>query len=417
VALDGVGEIVGEDGWGIDVSLVLPCLDEAGSVGACVTEALDAMRAAGLRGEVVVVDNGSTDGSPELAEAAGARVIHESRRGYGSALRAGFAAAHGEVLVMADADCTYELNRIPELVAPVMADEADLVLGSRLDSATRRTMPLLHRFVGTPVLTFLTARACGRRVVTDSQSGFRAFRKDVLPRMGLTTTGMELASEMLIRSARAGLRISEIQMSYRPRVGESKLSTWSDGWRHLQLIFLLAPDLLLIGPGLVLFVLGVAMLGVAFVDPSGVEVGSLVWQPVFFSGISMVLGMQALLAGAVLANTSSVTVPGVKRRFAFVGAESFPGHCGLAGVVAVVCGILIDVMLFAYWLTDSELPLSELGLTSLAQSLIIIGSTMATFGLVSRFVRARPGEESDATPRGVPDRTPTTAAPRTAPGA
>jgi hypothetical protein len=415
--LGEVRELGGREERQIVVSLVLPCLDEAGSVGACVSEALDAMRAAGLRGEVVVVDNGSTDGSPELAEAAGARVIHESRRGYGSALRAGFAAAHGEVLVMADADCTYELDRIPELVAPILADEADLVLGSRLDSATRRTMPLLHRFVGTPVLTFLTARACGRRVVTDSQSGFRAFKRDVLPRMGLTTTGMELASEMLIRSARAGLRISEIQMSYRPRVGESKLSTWSDGWRHLQLIFLLAPDLLLIGPGLVLFVLGVAMLAVAFIDPNGLEVGSLVWQPVVFSGIAMVLGMQALLAGAVLANTSSVTVPGVKRRFAFVGADSFPGHCGLAGVLAVLGGILIDAILFGYWLTDTELPVSELGLTSLAQSLIIIGSTMATFGLVSRFVRARPDGDAAATPREASDRTPTTPVVHTAPGA
>ena len=141
------------------------------------TEALDAMHAAGFEAEVVVVDNGSTDGSPEIAAAAGARVVHETRRGYGSALLAGFAAARGDVLVMADADCTYELIRIPELVAPVVAGDADLVLGSRLDSATMRTMPLLHRFVGTPVLTFLTARACGRRVVTDSQSGFRAFRR------------------------------------------------------------------------------------------------------------------------------------------------------------------------------------------------------------------------------------------------
>jgi hypothetical protein len=399
----------------MSVSLILPCLNEAGSVGACVVEALDAMRGAGLRGEVVVVDNGSTDGSPELAEAAGARVVHEAHRGYGSALKAGFAAAEGEVLVMADADCTYELNRIPELVAPVIAGDADLVLGSRLDSATRSTMPLLHRFVGTPVLTFLTARACGRRVVTDSQSGFRAFRRDVLPQMGLTTSGMELASEMLIRSARAGLRITEIQMSYRPRVGESKLSTWSDGWRHLQLIFLLAPDLLLIGPGLTLLALGLVMLLLSFVHPVGLEVGSLVWQPVFFSAIALVLGMQAVLAGAVLAHTSSFTVPGVKRRFAFVGAESFPGHCALAGVITAICGLVIDGVLFGYWVADRSPPLDRLGLASLSQSLIIIGSTLATFGLVSRFVRARSVEGPVATPRAAGDRTPTTAVPRTTP--
>src|SRR4051812_21914741 len=137
---------------------------------------------------------------------------------------------------MGDADFTYDFSKIPLLIAPVARGEADLVLGSRLDAATRETMPFLHRYLGTPAITFLTARACGRRVVTDSQSGYRAFRKDSLPKLGLTSTGMELASEMLIKAARAGLEIQEIPAGYRPRIGESKLSTWSDGWRHLQLI-------------------------------------------------------------------------------------------------------------------------------------------------------------------------------------
>ena len=155
-------------------------------------------------------------------------------------------------MVMADADFTYDLGRIPDLVGPIIEGRADFVLGSRLDSATRSTMPFLHRFIGTPVLTFLTARACGRRVVTDSQSGFRAFTREIARKHDPERVGMELASEMLINSARAGLRIEEIQTGYRPRIGQSKLETWADGWRHLTLIFMLAPDLLLIGPGLVL---------------------------------------------------------------------------------------------------------------------------------------------------------------------
>jgi glycosyltransferase involved in cell wall biosynthesis len=372
------------------VSVVLPCLNEQDSVGLCVTEALDAMTGGGLPGEVIVVDNGSTDDSVKVAQAAGARIVYEKRPGYGSALLAGFDSAVGDVVVMADADFTYELERIPDLVAPVLEGRADLVLGSRLDSATRGTMPLAHRFIGTPILTFLTARACGRRVVTDSQSGFRAFRRDALPVMGLTSTGMELASEMLILSARAGLRIEEIQTKYRPRIGESKLATWSDGWRHLLLIFLLAPDLLLIGPALTLLALGLVMLIMTFFQPGGVQIGSYVWQPVFFSGIALVLGTQALLAGTVLAHNSSIAALGTRQRFAFVGKPTFPKRCVTSGVVLVLVGLGLNVVLFVGWLANkNQSALSHFGLASLSQSLIITGGTLASFGIISRFLRAR----------------------------
>jgi glycosyltransferase involved in cell wall biosynthesis len=389
---NSVGEIL--------ISVVLPCLNEQDSVGLCVTESLDAMASAGLAGEVIVVDNGSTDQSVEVALAAGARIVYEARPGYGSALLAGFDAAVGTVVVMADADFTYELERIPDLVAPVLAGRADLVLGSRLSSATRGTMPLAHRFLGTPILTFLTARACGRRVVTDSQSGFRAFRRDALPTMRLTSTGMELASEMLILSARAGLRIEEIETKYRPRIGESKLATWSDGWRHLLLIFLLAPDLLLIGPALTLLGLGVIMLILSFLQPGGVEVGSYVWQPVFFSGIALVLGTQALLAGTVLAHSSSITVPGIGRRFAFVGNPSFPNRCVIAGAIAIAVGLALNLVLFILWLANRhQTALSHFGLASLSQSLVVTGGTLASFGVISRFLRARAARTPAATRR------------------
>ena len=186
-------------------------------MGLCVEEARTALERAGIPGEVVAVDNGSSDGTPAIAAEAGARVVHEPRRGYGRALLAGFRAAKNEVIVMSDADFTYDLTKIPDLVAPIARDEADLVIGSRLESATRQTMPWLHRFAGTPVLTFLAARACGRRVVSDSQSGFRAFRREIVAALDLRSTGMELATEMLIRGARAGLRITEVQTDYRRR--------------------------------------------------------------------------------------------------------------------------------------------------------------------------------------------------------
>jgi hypothetical protein len=251
-------------------------------------------------------------------------------------------------------------------------------------------MPFLHRFVGTPTITFLAARACGGRMVSDSQSGFRAFRRTCVADLGLRSTGMELATEMLIRASRAGLRITEVDTGYRPRIGDSKLSTFADGWRHLQLILLLAPDLLLIGPGAALLLFGLALQFLGFIAPAGVDVGSLRWQPVFFSGILIVLGLQALLAGAVLAYHSSVAVPGVHRRFEFVGRPAFTNRCVAAGVLSVATGLVIDFVLFVIWVKGDSSPASRaVNWASLAQSLIIAGGTLASFGVVSRFSRAR----------------------------
>ena len=403
------------DSASVTVSVVLPCLDEAESVGRCVTEARHALAAGGFVGEVVVVDNGSTDGSPDIARGAGARVVHESQRGYGSALRAGFAAAHGDIVVMADADLTYDFAQLPALVTPVADGDADLVMGSRLGSATRATMPSLHRFVGTPVLSFLTARACGRRPVRDSQSGFRAFRRGDMVALGLQSTGMELATEMLIRASRRGFRIREIETGYAPRVGDSKLSTFADGWRHLRLIFLLAPDLLLVGPGAALVAVGTLLLALDLVFPSGVDVGSLRWQPVFFSGIALVLGVQAMLGGAVIAHHSWVVAPGVRRRFAFLGRPDMPNKALAAGVASVLVGLALNLVLFVRWLGGDPSPPSSrgLGLASLSEALIIVGGTVAGFGLVSRF--QTPASETPGTAREADDRTPTAADASTAP--
>ena len=352
------------------------------------------MKAGAIDGEVLVVDNGSTDGSAEVAEAAGARVIHESGRGYGRALRTGFEHAEGEVVVMADADGTYDLSKIPELVRPVLAGEVDLVLATRLDGATSETMPFLHRFVGTPVITFLTSRASGRKLTQDSQTGFRAFRRNQMLDLGLTGNGMELASEMLIKSARADLRIGNIEGGYRPRIGESKLSTWSDGWRHLKLILLLAPDIVLIGPGLALAGLGVLALILGFAQPSGVEIGSARWQPVFFSGIALVLGLQAFFAGVVVANYSPVARSS-RRTYRLLRDPLWPRHAIGLGFLVAALGLVIDVGLFVAWLGDVDLgPTTGVGfgLASLAQSLLILGGSLAVIGVLARFVRS--SEES-----------------------
>lgn len=368
------------------VSVVLPCLNEAQSVGLCTREALDIMGRYGIDGEVVVVDNGSTDGSPAIAASAGARVIHEERRGYGRALKTGIVAAKGSIIVMADADWSYDFAKLPELINPINAGWADVVVGSRLSDATRDTMPMLHKYVGTPLLTFLVRRAAGAPV-TDSQSGFRAFRRDVAIGLGLRSNGMEFASEMLIRAGHRGLRVIDVQTGYRERIGQSKLNTFPDGWRHLQLILLMAPQLLLLTPGIVSFIVGFILSGFTLISPSGLAIGSVKWQPIFFSTITLVLGLQSALIGAVLANQSHLTATGTGRRFAFVSTRKFHAACGLCGVLALMVGIGIDVFLFIYAASASHGLARALALASVAQSLMIMGASLVSFGLIMRWLR------------------------------
>jgi len=368
------------------ISVVMPCLNEAESIAKCVIDARAGIAATGLPGEVVVVDNGSIDGSAELAELAGARVVYAPSPGYGAALTAGIRAARGTIVVMADADDTYDFHMVPALVAPVLEGEADLVVGSRLSDLESGTMPMLHRRVGTPILTFLVGRAAGGLRISDSQSGFRAFRRSTILRLRLESAGMEFASEMLIRAARAGLRIREVDAGYRHRIGESKLHTFRDGARHLQLITLLAPDLLLLGPGATLLALGTLLSLYAIAFPAGLQLGSLRWQPVFFSSIALVLGLQMVLAGAAIANRSSIAAGSLRVRFAFVSEARFLDACVASGVGACMAGLAIDLGLFVISVIHHPSPSRGLALAALAQSLLIIGGSLVLFGTVGRWV-------------------------------
>jgi hypothetical protein len=249
------------------VSVVMPCLDEAGMVGSCVGAARAALAEAGLTGEIVVVDNGSADGSAGLAAQAGARVVVEPRRGYGSAYLAGFANARGRFIVMGDADGTYEFFALSRFIAE-LEDGADLVLGSRLrGNIEPGAMPWLHRRVGNPVLTGILNLFFHTRV-SDAHCGLRAFRRELLDRLDLQAMGMELASEQLIRAAKLGLDVREIPIDYRPRHGRSKLAPFPDGWRHLRLLLVHSPTWLFLVPGaamvlgaLVMTVLALAVFG------------------------------------------------------------------------------------------------------------------------------------------------------------
>ena len=235
------------------VSVVIPCLDEAETIAECVTSARTVLDEGGLDGEVIVVDNGSTDGSGKLARAAGALVVDEPRRGYGSAYLAGLAVAQGDYIVMLDADLTYDFREIPRFVQ-ALDDGAQLVVGNRMSSIAPGAMPLLSR-LGNPLLSgFLNT--LHRTNIRDVHCGMRALRRDVLPALNLRTVGMEFASEMVIRATRERLDVRELPIELHPRVGTSKLSPFRDGWRHLRVILVYNPTFLFLVPGTVMFLAG-----------------------------------------------------------------------------------------------------------------------------------------------------------------
>ncbi len=242
------------------VSVVMPCLNEAETVSRCVDAARRAMEAAGIPGEIIVADNGSTDGSPELAARAGARVLHVTEHGYGAALIGGIAGARGRYVVMGDADESYDFGTIPAFVRK-LEEGNDLIIGSRFRGRIEPgAMPRLHRWLGNPVLSFL-GRLFFRVPVSDFHCGIRGFRNEAVKQLGLRTTGMEFASEMVVKASLFGLRIAEIPVTLRPdgRSRPPHLRTWQDGWRHLRFLLIYSPRWLYLVPGL-LFAVGGALL-------------------------------------------------------------------------------------------------------------------------------------------------------------
>ena len=223
----------------LDVSIVMPCLNEAEALSVCVEEATSALARMGLTGEVVVVDNGSEDGSVAVAVAAGARVVHEAERGYGNACRTGLREARGRFLVLGDADGTYDFTALPIFVAPLF-NGADMVVGNRLnDSMEAGAMPWLHRHVGNPFLTW-AMNTMFSSDIADAHCGLRSIKREALEHLSLSTPGMEFASEFLVEAMGQGVRIEQVPIRYRRRHGgEPKLRTFRDGLRHLRLLLLL----------------------------------------------------------------------------------------------------------------------------------------------------------------------------------
>ena len=294
---------------GLEVSILMPCLNEAETIAGCVREALAALAAAGVAGEVLVADNGSSDESPALARAAGARVVEVPGRGYGNALAGGIAAARGRYVLMGDADGSYDFGELPRFLGALRGG-ADLAMGCRLPAGGGRilpgAMPWKHRWIGNPLLTFL-GRLFFTAPIHDFHCGLRAFRREALLGLGLQCPGMEYASEMVVRATFARLVVTEVPVTLRPdgRSRPPHLRSWRDGWRHLRFMLLFSPRWLYLMPGLALAGLSLAlflrlMLGPWTVGGVTFDVNSLI-----LASAGLVAGVQTVLLG-MLAKASAV---------------------------------------------------------------------------------------------------------------
>ena len=289
-----------------ELTVLMPCLNEAITLGACIAKARSSLARIGVTHEILVADNGSTDGSQDIARAAGARVIDVPIRGYGAALRAGIDAARGRYIIMADADDSYAFEAIDPFYT-ALTQGHDLVMGNRFKGGIAPgAMPPLHRYLGNPVLSFI-GRCLFRIPVRDFHCGLRGFRTQAIRALELQTSGMEFASEMVIKAAMAGLAITEIPTTLRPdgRDRPPHLRSWRDGWRHLRYMLLFSPRWLFFYPGLLLFFGGLAgslwlLPGTRIVGGVGFDIHSLL-----YASAAGVVGIQMLLFGVLVRCTGS----------------------------------------------------------------------------------------------------------------
>jgi glycosyltransferase involved in cell wall biosynthesis len=352
------------------LSVIIPCLNEAENIVQCVRSARNAMDLAGIDGEVIVADNGSEDGSAKLAEATGASVVHELRRGYGSAYMAGFAAASGTYVLMADADLTYDFNEIPNFLRELQ-DGGDMVIGNRMQHIHPGAMPWHHRYIGNPLLSGLL-NVLFRTGVSDAHCGMRAFRRDHLEALQLRTTGMEFASEMVVRAAKEKLDIREIPIEYHPRGGESKLSSFRDGWRHLRFLLLHSPNHLFILPGALMAALGAL---VSLTVLANLHVLARHWDLHTLIGGSLLLIVGAQLVGLGLCAHAYATYFMGERDAWFDRARQRLRleHGLVLGSAIALVGLAMMVVIVIDWARHGFGSLSQEQVAIFAATLLVLG--------------------------------------------
>lgn len=379
----------------IEVTVLLPCLNEAETLEVCVRKALRSLRECGVVGEVLVSDNGSTDGSQEIAERAGARVVHAPIRGYGGALLNGIDQARGRYVIMADADDSYALSDLGPFVEALRAGH-DVVMGNRFRGGIAPgAMPPLHRYLGNPVLSWLGRRLFGLREVRDFHCGMRGFNAERIRALGLCMPGMEFASELVVRAALAGYDIVEVPTTLSPdgRSRPPHLRTWRDGWRHLRFLLVFAPRKTLVRPGATLAVLGLAGVGALTAGPLSLGPVRLDVSTLVYACLMVLVGVQLVLFGglAEIYGRQEQLVPqrASDRWIRLLRLETSV----TVGLLLLVAGVAGTVGAVAYWGLDGfgDLnPHDTLRVVLPSATAIALGVVVLFSGLVGSLLTLRP---------------------------
>lgn len=377
----------------IELSIVMPCLNEARTIATCVAKARGFLSRAGVVGEVVVADNGSTDGSIELARAMGARVISVEQRGYGAALRAGIEAAAGRYVIMGDADDSYDFTRLDAFVA-ALREGADLVMGNRFAGGIEPgAMPALHRYLGNPVLSAV-GRVLFRSPIRDFHCGLRGFRRDVIRRIDLRSSGMEFASEMVVKATLAECRIVEVAttLSRDGRDRPPHLRSWRDGWRHLRFLLMMSPRWLMLYPGLLALFSGMMLQSALAVGPVRIGPLGLDIHTMLYSAAATVLGLQLVLFSMITRAIGLATGLMPTTRAARQLFDRFSLERGLAlGSLLIAGGLGLALRSVLVWtgahLTTLE-PAVVMRMTIPAVSLLLAGAEIVFASFVLALIRA-----------------------------
>lgn len=392
----------------LELSVVIPCLNEAPTISRCITQALDAIAQHCIRGEVVVSDNGSTDGSIDIATAAGARVVSCPTRGYGTALQWGFRHARGRYLLMGDGDQSYDFSLLPRFIEQARAGSR-FIIGSRLRGAIESgAMPTLHRYLGTPVLTWILNRLFGTRI-SDCNCGMRCIERATFFTLGVVSPGMEFASEMIVKAAVVGVHITEVPIDfYRDRRDRRPhLRPFRDGWRHLRLLLWHAPDQMMTLPGLCMLAVGLLLVFSQLSGPVSLGFTSLDIHYMILGDTLSLVGTSAISLGLVVGATMPAgRVKHLKMLTPLHGWYTFDTAALAAGFLFVT-GSFVDGFVLLYWLyhdrgvlTSFFTRLTLFGLLLIAMavqigfSALLLGASFTGAGRLRR--RTDPAEEPDA---------------------